>query len=215
ERFVPTFTSSRPSPLLTTLPAVGEVLAGDAESSPSAGGSALPPALLGRIDGLPREERRAALQDHVRKVAAAALGHTDVQVVAPDRAFRDMGFDSLTSVELRNRLTADTGLRLPATLVFDHPTPGELARYLDAELAGESSTIASMLAELETGISRIMGANPDRDARSLLGTRLRALLTEVEGGDGDDAASGSLGDRLAGATDEELFDLISRELDQP
>jgi len=136
-------------------------------------------------------------------------------VMAADRAFRDMGFDSLTAVELRNALIKDTGLALPATLVFDHPTPAALAQHLDAELSGESGTMATMLADLEAGIARIMKADPDQDARSLLGARLRTLLSEIELlGAGPDVHGPSLGDRLDGASDEELFDLISRELEQ-
>ncbi|MDL5205944.1 type I polyketide synthase [Streptomyces sp. ALI-76-A] len=215
ERFAPAFTSRRPSPLLTTLPQAAAALERGNEAAREDTGTARP-ALLERMTSLPAEDRAVALQLHVRQVAAASLGHADPDAVPADRAFRDMGFDSLTAVELRDRLTRDTGLRLPSTLVFDHPTPAALARHLDAELAGGGGTVAGMLADLETGVHRILRAGPDRDARTLLGTRLRALLAEIEGGALDDAdvCGASLSDRLEDASDDELFDLISRELEQ-
>ncbi|MEH0551771.1 SDR family NAD(P)-dependent oxidoreductase [Streptomyces sp. B21-101] len=214
DRFVPAFTSRRPSPLLTTLPQAAEILTAlGAPSEPSAAGALT--ALAERVAALPPQGRADALLEHVRRAAGRALGHDGTTVMAADRAFRDMGFDSLTAVELRNALIKDTGLALPATLVFDHPTPAALAQHLDAELSGESGTMATMLADLEAGIARIMKADPDQDARSLLGARLRTLLSEIELlGAGPDVHGPSLGDRLDGASDEELFDLISRELEQ-
>ncbi|MCI3226869.1 SDR family NAD(P)-dependent oxidoreductase, partial [Streptomyces sp. NP-1717] len=134
-RFTPMFTAARPSTLLADLPEARNALTSAGTPDDDGTGSALPQTAR-RLAALPDVERHAAVLDLVRDQVAAVLGHSEPTAVGSDRPFREMGFDSLTGLDLRNRLTVATGLTLPATLVFDRPTVGRLTEYLDAELAG-------------------------------------------------------------------------------
>ncbi|MGW2749145.1 type I polyketide synthase, partial [Streptomyces sp. NPDC001450] len=135
-RFTPAYTSVRPSALLADLPEARTALTSAA--APPAG-EAAGSVLRDRLGQMPAAERDRALLELVVGRAAAVLGHADDRSVEATRSFRDLGFDSLTAVELRNRLGAETGLKLPSTLVFDHPTPTALVRLLRQELFADDT----------------------------------------------------------------------------
>ncbi|MEU2058631.1 SDR family NAD(P)-dependent oxidoreductase, partial [Streptomyces bungoensis] len=138
ERFVPVFTAARPRPLLTEVPEVAELLRAEEDGRRQDGPDTRSAGLVARLRGMSADEREQAVLDLVRAQVAGVLGHDSPNSVETGRAFRELGFDSLTSVELRNRLNAATGLRLPVTVIFDRPTVTALARHIREELDGPS-----------------------------------------------------------------------------
>ncbi|MGP4053174.1 KR domain-containing protein, partial [Streptomyces sp. 2A115] len=102
-------------------------------------------ALAERLTALDPAEREKALAELVRGQVAGVLGHADAGAIDADRPFQELGFDSLTAVELRNQLGQATGLKLPTSLVFDYPNPTALAQHLTRELFGEEGESASTI----------------------------------------------------------------------
>ncbi|MER7195760.1 type I polyketide synthase, partial [Streptomyces flaveolus] len=135
--FAPVLNASRRRPLFSDLPEAREAL--DAQNVPAP--DRVDSAWQARLSSASDTDRSQILLDLVRSETAAVLGHTSHDAISPRGAFRSIGVDSLTSVQLRNRLQTATGLALPATLVFDYPSPLALASYLKQELLGEDSSL--------------------------------------------------------------------------
>ncbi|MFH9419144.1 type I polyketide synthase [Streptomyces sp. NPDC017529] len=208
-RFAPTFTLRRPSPLIGSLPEVRQALdAGgtDASADPDAGVS-----LKQQLAGLSRAEQNRTLVTLVQSKAAAVLEYASADAVEATRAFSDLGFDSLTSVELRNRLSTATGLQLPATLLFDCPTPVAVAEYLWNEEFQDGSAPGSLVEEVDRLGSLLTEAKPDEKTHQLITDRLQGLLSRwSEAG----ATSGrqAVAEKIGSATDDEIFEFIHKEL---
>ncbi|MCK9904757.1 SDR family NAD(P)-dependent oxidoreductase [Frankia sp. Cpl3] len=188
----------------------------NAANGPGNGGSSAGQ-LRERLAALPDSGRHRLLLGLVRTEVAAVLGHASPEDVPADRAFTDLGFDSLASVETRNRLAQATGEQLAAVVVFDHPTPAALARHLLSVLrpdetgpeggllpgpgSGAEAGAGSVLDDLDRLQAALAASPPDGQVRSALQTRLRTMLRTLDAPDDD----------LGAATDEEMFDLLGRE----
>ncbi|MEU0437903.1 type I polyketide synthase [Streptomyces sp. NPDC006290] len=167
--------------------------------------------LADRLAALPVTDRTQALMDLVRTQVAGVLGHTSADDVEPARGFLDLGFDSLTAVDLRNRLTAACGLRLPVTLIFDYPSPEALAGYLGERLGTDDTPRRAVHTELDRLESILVGVGPDDEDAAGITARLRDLLAkwnETHSAPDTDAQDRS----IESATADEIFDLLDDEL---
>ncbi|MEU3536886.1 SDR family NAD(P)-dependent oxidoreductase [Streptomyces murinus] len=203
-------------PVLRALaPAPAGRRAVQAATSATSSASAHGPSLAERLAELSEGEGEKTVLDLVRAEVAAVLGHASDRTVRPEHAFQDLGFDSLTAVELRNRLNRTTGLRLPATLVFDHPTPVLLARHVFTEIAGaaEPALVDSLLANLDNVEQELVTKLAASEARDRILVKLQEVLL-IAGGSGktsDQEIPGTSGSDLESATDDEVFDLLGKE----
>ncbi|MFB7664786.1 type I polyketide synthase [Kitasatospora sp. NPDC056138] len=204
-RFAPAFGSTRRSPLLADLPEVQGLAA-------SGGDTSVPDGFAQQLAAMTGGERKRALVDLVCTQAATVLGYGGAGSIEPSTAFRDLGFDSLTSVDLRNRLSTAAGVALPATLIFDYATPAALAEHLGAEL-GESGDASadSLLAELDRLEARFgeLTAEDIEQGRitARLQTMLNSLAETLAAGDGE-----SIAGRLENASADDIFAFIDNEL---
>jgi acyl transferase domain-containing protein/acyl carrier protein len=165
--------------------------------------------LVEQLAGVPEEERATIVLELVRRHAAAVLGHASTEAVEPDRAFQELGFDSLAAVELRNRLGASTGLRLPPTLVFDYPSAAAIAGHLLTEVspeggdAGDAEEAAFREALARTPLSRLRQAGLLEDLIEIVGS---------DGGSAKPLEEGSL-DQIDGMDAADLIALTREDPD--
>ncbi|MEY9835568.1 type I polyketide synthase [Streptacidiphilus sp. EB103A] len=152
------------------------------------------PELARRLAELPQAQRHRAVSELVRTQVATVLGYDSIELVESERPFKDLGFDSLTALDLRNRLNSETGLRLPPTLVFDYPSASALVLHLMSELAA-----------LASGGDRTPGTAASGTAASGAG-----LTPALAKGDDDTIVIVSMGCHFPGGVDspEELWQLV-------
>ncbi|WP_229860007.1 SDR family NAD(P)-dependent oxidoreductase, partial [Streptomyces anandii] len=143
ERLTPGLVAVRSNPFIGELPEVRAILDNVNSLAGGAKRRDAGPSIAERLSGMSEADQERTVLELVRTHVSAVLGHHGSSAIGAERAFKELGFDSLTAVELRNRLRAATGVDLPATLVFDYPTASALAGHLRTELLGAQAASAS------------------------------------------------------------------------
>ncbi|MFD7432405.1 SDR family NAD(P)-dependent oxidoreductase [Streptomyces sp. NPDC059818] len=165
--------------------------------------------LAGLLAALPPEQLESAVLNLVLTQAALVLGRPGPESIESARYFRQLGFDSLTALEFRNRISGAVGLRLPAGVVFDYPTPAELAGYLRERIADQEIDYEPVLSELDRLKSLLSTLVQRGGKKGKIMNRLEGLVEDFRG---ENAADASADEDITGATDDEIFDLIDKEL---
>jgi NADPH:quinone reductase-like Zn-dependent oxidoreductase/NAD(P)-dependent dehydrogenase (short-subunit alcohol dehydrogenase family)/acyl carrier protein len=198
------------------VPPLFRALAGNGGRRAATGGIARDTTLVDRLAVLPIAERDRILLELVRMQVAAVLGLGDPGAIEPERPFKEIGFDSLTAVELRNRVNGITGLKLAPTLVFDYPTPVALAEHLRAELISDDAAVpVPVLADLDRVAEALAGLAVEGAVDDDVRERVDAALNELLAGWQALAPkrSDGLKARISTASSaDDLFDLIDSEL---
>ncbi|MFI7208495.1 type I polyketide synthase [Micromonospora aurantiaca (nom. illeg.)] len=195
-----------PAPLRGLVRARRRVVEGGGDGGPS---------FAQRLAGTPEAERGRLVEELVKAQVIEVLGYPPATVVPSGQTFTGLGFDSLTAVELRNRLTALTGIRLPASLIFDCPTPAALADFLLVD-AVPSKPEPGLLAELDRLEAAFAATAPeelerlaaDDETRTAVAVRLRTLVTRWSDAT---ARPDDVSQALDDASDDELFDFIDQK----
>ena len=163
--------------------------------------------LRARLGALAPSARHDAVLDAVLAQAALVIGHDSPDSLDPEGGFLDSGFNSLTAVELRNRIGALAGVRLPATLMFDHPTPQRLAAHLLERIAPADPPVASpVLDQLDALEAQLTGSAVDAALQDRLRSRLHGLLARLDGVPAPTATADTAGTPAAGASADEVSD---------
>jgi acyl transferase domain-containing protein/acyl carrier protein len=172
--------------------------------------------LTGRLAESPEPEWDGIVLELVRGQIAEVLGHSSPEAIDPQRAFKELGFDSLAAVELRNRLSQSTGLKLPSTLIFDHPSAAAVAKLIRSKVTLDGTARPA----IDEGLDRLEALLPsiaaDNEEQTRVRVRLQALTRRVEAfladgayGDAPDDAA-AVEDALESATDDEVFELLDK-----
>ncbi|MGX6606762.1 SDR family NAD(P)-dependent oxidoreductase [Micromonosporaceae bacterium Da 78-11] len=164
--------------------------------------------LAQRVTSLNRTEAATVVTEAVRALVALVLGHASADGVDADRAFSELGFDSLTAVELRNRLDTATGLRLPATVAFDYPTVTGLAGFVFRMLAPAPPSPEELL---RGSVDRVAELLPDFD-EAMRGRVVAVLQSALARLEPDQAGAEAVQDHLRSASDDEIFAFIDNQL---
>jgi acyl carrier protein len=152
-------------------------------------------------------ERGRAVLDLVRSHVAAVLGYADPATLDPSRPFEGLGFDSVSAVDLRNRLGTATGLKLPSTLVFEYTSTSALADHLKSLLGASTGGVLPVLADLDRLEETVLALSAEEIERNRITSRLQTLIGRLS-----DLLGGGENVALEDASADDVFDFIDKEL---